>query len=118
MVRSYKFLIISLLREDPDHYQSKTNTQTYQLPIDKIAFFKLCYSRLCIYSQISIGKRHPQSTIEIDGVDVPSVNLIGNVIAELQTPTTINTTFSFSKFYTEFRIRETVCYELQEKLCL
>ncbi|MGB0881072.1 MAG: hypothetical protein ACPGTO_10950, partial [Polaribacter sp.] len=47
----------------------------------------------------------PQSTIEINGDPVPSVNLIGNVIQNANTHN-LNTTLNFGRFYKELGVEK------------
>ncbi|MEO9571076.1 MAG: cell surface protein SprA [Polaribacter sp.] len=79
-----------------NHYHQKLNG-TYNLPIDKIpflSFIKADYG----YTADFDWQAAPQSTINVNGVDIASVDLIGNVIQNANTHN-INTTINFDRLY-------------------
>ena len=79
-----------------NHYHQALNG-TYNLPIDKIPFLKFIKADYA-YTADFDWQAAPQNTIDINGVDVPSVNLIGNTIQNANTHN-LNTTINFDAFY-------------------
>ena len=79
-----------------NHYHQKLNA-TYNLPIDKIPFLKFIKADYA-YTADFDWQAAPQNTIDVNGVDVPSVDLIGNVIQNSNTHN-LNTTINFDRFY-------------------
>ncbi|MCL7762269.1 cell surface protein SprA [Polaribacter sp. Z014] len=79
-----------------NHYHQKLNA-TYNLPIDKIPFLKFIKADYA-YTADFDWQAAPQNTIDINGVDVPSVNLIGNTIQNANTHN-LNSTINFDAFY-------------------
>ena len=79
-----------------NHYHQKLNG-TYNLPIDKIPFLKFIKADYA-YTADFDWQAAPQNTIDINGVDIPSVELIGNVIQNANTHN-LNTTLNFDSFY-------------------
>ena len=74
------------------------------MPLDKIPFFSFLKADYA-YTADFDWQAAPQSTIEINGVDVPSVELIGNVIQNANTHN-LNTTLNFGKFYKELGVEK------------
>ncbi|KGL62648.1 gliding motility protein SprA [Polaribacter sp. Hel1_85] len=79
-----------------NHYHQKLNG-TYNLPIDKIPFLKFIKADYG-YTADFDWQAAPQNTINVNGVDVASVDLIGNVIQNANTHN-LNTTINFDRFY-------------------
>jgi cell surface protein SprA len=79
-----------------NHYHQKLNG-TYQLPIDKVPFLNWIQVDYA-YTADFDWQAAAQSTIDIDGVDVAYVDLVGNVIQNANTHN-LNSTFTFDKFY-------------------
>ncbi|WP_282071038.1 cell surface protein SprA [Polaribacter atrinae] len=79
-----------------NHYHQALNG-TYNLPIDKIPFLKFIKADYA-YTADFDWQAAPQNTINVNGVDVPSVELIGNVIQNANTHN-LNTTINFDSFY-------------------
>ncbi|WP_298763076.1 cell surface protein SprA [uncultured Polaribacter sp.] len=79
-----------------NQYHQKLNG-TYQLPIDKVPFLSWIKADYA-YTADFDWQAAAQSTIDVNGVDVPYVDLVGNVIQNANTHN-LNTTFNFSKFY-------------------
>ena len=79
-----------------NHYHQKLNA-TYNLPIDKIPFLKFIKADYA-YTADFDWQAAPQNTINVNGVDVSSVDLIGNVIQNANTHN-LNTTLNFENFY-------------------
>ncbi|WP_254712774.1 cell surface protein SprA [Polaribacter sp. AHE13PA] len=79
-----------------NHYHQALNG-TYNLPIDKIPFLKFIKADYA-YTADFDWQAAPQNTIDVNGVDVPSVNLIGNTIQNANTHN-LNTTINFDAFY-------------------
>ena len=63
---------------------------------------------------ISIGKQHPKNTINQNGVEVPSENIIGNVIQNANTHN-LNTTISLERFYKSLRFERFLLTKSQRK---
>ncbi|WP_405609997.1 cell surface protein SprA [Polaribacter sp. Asnod1-A03] len=79
-----------------DHYHQKLNG-IYNLPIDKIPFLNFVKADYA-YTADFDWQAAPQTTVTIDGVEVPSLYITGNVIQNSNTHN-LNTTFSLEKFY-------------------
>jgi len=79
-----------------NHYHQALNG-TYNLPIDKIPFLKFIKADYA-YTADFDWQAAPQNTIDVNGVDVASVNLIGNTIQNANTHN-LNTTINFDAFY-------------------
>ncbi len=79
-----------------NHYHQALNG-TYNLPIDKIPFLKFIKADYA-YTADFDWQAAPQSTIDVNGLDVASVNLIGNTIQNANTHN-LNTTINFDAFY-------------------
>ncbi|WP_298882566.1 cell surface protein SprA [uncultured Polaribacter sp.] len=79
-----------------NHYHQKLNG-TYNLPIDKIPFLSFIKADYA-YTADFDWQAAPQNTINVNGVDVASVDLIGNVIQNSNTHN-LNTTINFDRFY-------------------
>lgn len=79
-----------------NHYHQKLNG-TYQIPIDKFPFLDWVKADYA-YTADFDWQAAAQSTIDINGTDVPYVELVGNVIQNSNTHN-LNTTFTFEKFY-------------------
>ncbi|QOD59971.1 cell surface protein SprA [Polaribacter haliotis] len=79
-----------------NHYHQKLNG-TYQLPIDKIPFLSWIKADYA-YTADFDWQAAAQSSIDVNGVDVAYVDLVGNVIQNANTHN-LNTTFNFDKFY-------------------
>ncbi|PQJ68969.1 T9SS outer membrane translocon Sov/SprA [Polaribacter butkevichii] len=75
----------------------QTLNGTYNLPIDKIPFLKFIKADYA-YTADFDWQAAPQNTIDVDGADVSSVDLIGNVIQNANTHN-LNTTLNFDSFY-------------------
>jgi cell surface protein SprA len=94
------------------HYHQKLNAN-YNLPIDKIPFLKFIKTDYA-YTADFDWQAAPQNTININGVDVPSVELIGNVIQNANTHN-LNTTISFDRFYKTLRFERFLLTKKQRK---
>jgi len=79
-----------------NHYHQKLNG-TYQLPIDKIPFLSWIKADYA-YTADFDWQAAAQSTININGTDVASADLVGNVIQNANTHN-LNGTFTLNKFY-------------------
>ncbi|WP_435413983.1 cell surface protein SprA [Polaribacter aestuariivivens] len=79
-----------------NHYHQKLNG-TYQLPIDKIPFLSWIKADYAYEADFD-WQAAAQSSIDVNGVDVPYVDLVGNVIQNSNTHN-LNTTLNFDKFY-------------------
>lgn len=79
-----------------NHYHQKLNG-TYQLPINKVPFLSWVKADYA-YSADFDWQAAAQSSIDVGGVDVAYVDLVGNVIQNSNTHN-LNTTFTFEKFY-------------------
>ncbi|MEN8776853.1 MAG: cell surface protein SprA [Polaribacter sp.] len=79
-----------------NHYHQKLNG-TFQLPIDKLPFLSWVKADYA-YTADFDWQAAAQSEININGVDVPYVDLVGNVIQNANTHN-LNTTFTFERFY-------------------
>ncbi|WP_088324203.1 cell surface protein SprA [Polaribacter tangerinus] len=82
-----------------NQYHQKLNG-TYQLPIDKIPFLSWIKADYA-YTADFDWQAAAQSTIDVNGVDVGYVDLVGNVIQNANTHN-LNTTFTLEKFYKSF----------------
>ncbi|MFT5256688.1 MAG: cell surface protein SprA [Arenicella sp.] len=78
------------------HYHQKLNG-TYKLPIDKIPFLSWIKADYA-YTADFDWQAAAQSTISVDGIEIPYTDLVGNVIQNANTHN-LNTTFTFEKFY-------------------
>ena len=94
------------------HYHQKLNAN-YNLPIDKIPFLKFIKADYA-YTADFDWQAAPQNTININGVDVPSVELIGNIIQNANTHN-LNTTISFDRFYKTLRFERFLLTKNQRK---
>jgi cell surface protein SprA len=79
-----------------NHYHQKLNG-TYRLPINKVPFLSWIQADYA-YTADFDWQAAAQSTININGVDIAYVDLVGNVIQNANTHN-LNTTFTFDKFY-------------------
>ena len=95
-----------------NHYHQKLNG-TYNLPLDKIPFLKFIKADYG-YTADFDWQAAPQSTININGVDIASVDLIGNVIQNANTHN-LNTTFSFDRLYKTFGFEKLLLTKTQRK---
>ena len=95
-----------------DHYHQQLNG-TYNLPIDKIPFLKFIKADYA-YTADFDWQAAPQSTLDINGVDVPSVELIGNVIQNANTHN-LNTTFNFESLYKGLGFEKLLLSKTQRK---
>jgi cell surface protein SprA len=95
-----------------NHYHQKLNG-TYSLPIDKIPFFSWIKADYA-YTADFDWQAAAQSTIDINGVDVAYVDLVGNVIQNANTHN-LNTTFTFDKFYKSFGFERLLMTKTQRK---
>jgi cell surface protein SprA len=95
-----------------NHYHQKLNG-TYNLPIDKIPFLKFIKADYA-YTADFDWQAAPQSTININGVDVSSVELVGNVIQNANTHN-LNTTLSFDKIYKSLGFEKLLLTKAQRK---
>lgn len=94
------------------HYHQKLNAN-YNLPIDKIPFLKFIKADYA-YTADFDWQAAPQNTINTNGVDVPSVELIGNIIQNANTHN-LNTTISFDRFYKTLRFERFLLTKNQRK---
>ncbi|MDX6745656.1 cell surface protein SprA [Polaribacter sp. PL03] len=94
------------------HYHQKLNG-TYQLPIDKVPFLSWIKADYA-YTADFDWQAAAQSTIDIDGVDVAYVDLVGNVIQNANTHN-VNTTFTFDKFYKGLGFEKLLMSKTQRK---
>jgi cell surface protein SprA len=95
-----------------NHYHQKLNG-TYKLPIDKIPFLSWVQADYA-YTADFDWQAAAQSTIDIDGVDVAYIDLVGNVIQNANTHN-LNTTFTFEKFYKGFGFERLLMTKTQRK---
>ena len=95
-----------------NHYHQKLNGN-YNLPLDKIPFLKFIKADYG-YTADFDWQAAPQSTININGVDIASVDLIGNVIQNANTHN-LNTTFSFDRLYKTFGFEKLLLSKTQRK---
>jgi cell surface protein SprA len=79
-----------------NHYHQKLNG-TYKFPLDKVPFLSWVRADYG-YTADFDWQAAAQSTIDIDGLDVAYVDLVGNVIQNANTHN-LNGTFTFEKFY-------------------
>ncbi|WP_299059341.1 cell surface protein SprA [uncultured Polaribacter sp.] len=79
-----------------NHYHQKLNA-TYDLPLNKIPFLKFIRADYG-YTADFDWQAAPQNTVTINDIDVPSVDLIGNVIQNANTHN-LNTTFNLTSLY-------------------
>ena len=95
-----------------NHYHQKLNA-TYNLPIDKIPFLKFIKADYG-YTADFDWQAAPQNTININGKDVASVELIGNVIQNANTHN-LNTTLSFDRIYKSLGFEKLLMTKSQRK---
>ena len=94
------------------HYHQKLNTN-YNLPIDKIPFLNFIKADYA-YTADFDWQAAPQNTINQNGVEVPSENIIGNVIQNANTHN-LNTTISLERFYKSLRFERFLLTKSQRK---
>ena len=94
------------------HYHQKLNTN-YKLPIDKIPFLNFIKADYA-YTADFDWQAAPQNTINQNGVEVPSENIIGNVIQNANTHN-LNTTISLERFYKSLRFERFLLTKSQRK---
>ncbi len=95
-----------------NHYHQKLNA-TYNLPLDKIPFLKFIKADYA-YTADFDWQAAPQNTIDVNGVDVPSVDLIGNVIQNANTHN-LNTTLNFDRIYKSLGFERLLLTKSQRK---
>jgi len=95
-----------------DHYHQALNG-TYNLPIDKIPFLKFIKADYA-YTADFDWQAAPQNTIDVNGIEVPSVNLIGNTIQNANTHN-LNTTINFDSFYKKLGFEKLLLTKNQRK---
>lgn len=95
-----------------NQYHQKLNG-TYQLPIDKLPFLSWIKADYA-YTADFDWQAAAQSNIEIDGIDVPYVDLVGNVIQNANTHN-LNTNFNFEKFYKSLNFEKLLLTKTQRK---
>jgi cell surface protein SprA len=95
-----------------NHYHQKLNA-AYNLPIDKIPFFKFIKADYA-YTADFDWQAAPQNTINVNGIDVPSLKLIGNTIQNSNTHN-FNTTLNFDSFYKGLRFERLLLTKNQRK---
>jgi len=95
-----------------NHYHQKLNA-AYNLPIDKIPFLKFIKADYG-YTADFDWQAAPQNTINVNGIDVPSVMLIGNTIQNANTHN-FNTTVNFDSFYKGLRFERFLLTKNQRK---
>ncbi|WP_299666798.1 cell surface protein SprA [uncultured Polaribacter sp.] len=95
-----------------NHYHQKLNL-TYQLPIDKIPFLSWIKADYA-YTADFDWQAAAQSTIEVEGIDIPYVDLVGNVVQNANTHN-LNTTFTFEKFYKSLGFEKLLLSKTQRK---
>jgi cell surface protein SprA len=95
-----------------NHYHQKLNG-TYTLPIDKVPFLSWIKAEYA-YTADFDWQAAAQSTIDINGVNVAYVDLVGNVIQNANTHN-LNTTFTFDKFYKSFGFERLLLTKTQRK---
>jgi cell surface protein SprA len=95
-----------------NHYHQKLNG-TYSLPIDKIPFLSWIKADYA-YTADFDWQAAAQSTIDINGVDVAYVDLVGNVIQNANTHN-LNSTFTFDKFYKSLGFERLLMTKTQRK---
>ena len=95
-----------------NHYHQKLNA-AYNLPIDKIPFLKFIKADYA-YTADFDWQAAPQNTININGIDVPSLKLIGNTIQNANTHN-FNTTLNFDSFYKGLRFERLLMTKNQRK---
>ena len=95
-----------------NHYHQKLNA-AYNLPIDKIPFLKFIKADYA-YTADFDWQAAPQNTINVNGVDVPSLTLIGNTIQNANTHN-FNTTVNFDSFYKGLRFERLLLTKNQRK---
>ncbi|MFK8059082.1 MAG: cell surface protein SprA [Polaribacter sp.] len=96
----------------PNQYHQKLNA-TYNLPIDKIPFLKFIKADYA-YTADFDWQSAPQGSIDVNGSQVPSVNLIGNVIQNANTHN-LNTTFNLDRFYKGLGFEKLLLTKTQRK---
>lgn len=96
----------------PNHYHQKLNT-TYKLPIDKIPFLNFIKADYA-YTADFDWQAAPQSNIDVDGVEVASLDLIGNVVQNANTHN-INTTINFNRLYKNLGLERLLLTKKQRK---
>ena len=96
----------------PNHYHQKLNT-TYKLPIDKIPFLKFIKADYA-YTADFDWQAAPQSNIDVGGVEVASVDLIGNVVQNANTHN-INTTINLDRLYKNLGLERLLLTKKQRK---
>ncbi|PWG05761.1 T9SS outer membrane translocon Sov/SprA [Polaribacter aquimarinus] len=96
----------------PNQYHQKLNA-TYNIPINKIPFLKFIKADYA-YTADFDWQAAPQGEIDINGVQVPSVNLIGNVIQNANTHN-LNTTINFDRFYKSLGFERLLLSKSQRK---
>ena len=95
-----------------NHYHQKLNA-AYNLPIDKIPFLKFIKADYA-YTADFDWQAAPQNTINVNGIDVPSLKLIGNTIQNANTHN-FNTTLNFDSFYKGLRFERLLMTKNQRK---
>lgn len=96
----------------PNHYHQKLNA-IYKLPIDKIPFLSFISADYG-YTADFDWQAAPKSQIEIEGVKIESLDLIGNVIQNANTHN-LNTTLNFDKFYQSIGIEKLLLSKAQRE---
>ena len=94
------------------NYHQKLNAN-YNLPIDKIPFLKFIKADYA-YTADFDWQAAAQNTINVNGVEVPSEKLIGNVIQNANTHN-LNTTISLDRFYKSLRFERFLLTKSQRK---
>ena len=94
------------------NYHQKLNAN-YNLPIDKIPFLKFMKADYA-YTADFDWQAAAQNTINVNGVEVPSEKLIGNVIQNANTHN-LNTTISLDRFYKSLRFERFLLTKSQRK---
>jgi cell surface protein SprA len=94
------------------NYHQKLNAN-YNLPIDKIPFLKFMKADYA-YTADFDWQAAAQNTINVNGVEVPSEKLMGNVIQNANTHN-LNTTISLERFYKSLRFERFLLTKSQRK---
>ncbi len=95
-----------------NHYHQKLNG-TYNIPIDKIPFLKFIKADYG-YTADFDWQAASQGTIDVNGVEVSSLELVGNVIQNANTHN-LNTTFNFERLYKSFGFEKLLLTKAQRK---
>ena len=95
-----------------NHYHQKLNG-TYKLPINKIPYLSWIKADYA-YTADFDWQAAPQSTIIVNGTEVASVDLIGNIVQNANTHN-LNTTFTFDRFYKGLGFEKLLMSKIQRK---